>query len=523
MIKRATIFVVVFFAIVSVLALTHGLRGSNRIDKCETAERRAKICPDYDSTIIPPNIAPLNFMVKEAGSRFFVKIYSQKGEPIEIDSRSAKIQIPENLWHELLGKNRGGELHFDIFVRAENQRWNRFQTITNRIANEDIDGYIVYRRMLPFHYPLKSHIGIYQRNLANFDEKILLHNRRSNANCLNCHSFCSNRPDKMLMGVRINKQGGKTLFIEGSNVVKIDAKFGYTSWHPSGKIAAYSINNLPIFFHTLGNFFLDTVDLQSALALFDVDSKKLKTVQDISRKDRQETWPAWSGDGRYLYFCSAPVKWPPNIPPEGYSQVRYDLVRISYDIENDKWGQVETVLSTKDTGLSIAMPKASPDGRWLLFCMCDYGYFPPWQTNSDLYLMDLKAAGQTGRYEYRRLELNSDQSESWQSWSSNSRWIVFSSKRDYGKFTKCYIGYIDENGKSYKPLIMPMKDPTFYNYCMEAFNTPELVTGPLAVSERKLANIVHSSMEIFEQSPITMATPKAGAAPDSSQDYQELK
>ena len=187
------------------------------------------------------------------------------------------------------------------------------------------------------------------------------------------------------------------------------------------------------------------MDLDSALAYFVVDSKTVRTSPGISKKDRLETWPAWSADGRYLYFCSSPISWTAQtkVPPDGYDKIKYDLVRISYDVENDKWGEVETVLSAQDTGLSIAMPRTSPDGRWLMFCMCEYGYFPPWQPSSDLYIMDLKAAQETGRYEYRRLDINSDESEAWHSWSSNSRWIVFSSKREYGGFTRCYLSYVD--------------------------------------------------------------------------------
>jgi hypothetical protein len=261
------------------------------------------------------------------------------------------------------------------------------------------------------------------------------------------------------------------------------------------------------------------VEINSALAYFIVDSKTIKTSPAISKKDVLETWPAWSADGRYLYFCIAPVWWLDQTKPlpKEYNKVKYDLVRISYDIENDKWGEVEPVLSAKETGLSIAMLRTSPDGRWMLFCMSDYGYFPPWQKNSDLYLMDLKKAGETGLYEYRRLEINSDQSEGWHSWSSNSKWIVFSSKRDFGPFTKSYISYIDENGKAYKPIVVPQKDPEFYDYCLEAFNTPEFVTGPIAASKEQLSRAVYDNTGISVEEPITMATPTTLIPYDKSQ------
>ena len=88
--------------------LAHTLCGrAVQIDKYSDTERPAKIYPDYCSTVIPPNIAPLNFMVQEEGSYYFAKIYSGKGEPIEVFSRSPKILIPLSRWHELLDKNRG--------------------------------------------------------------------------------------------------------------------------------------------------------------------------------------------------------------------------------------------------------------------------------------------------------------------------------------------------------------------------------------------------------------------------------
>jgi len=517
--KRIIVGGCVLLVILLAGVLGYTLRGRGvRIEEYSISERPPRIYPDYSSTVIPPNIAPLNFMVQEDGSYYFARIYSDKGKEIEVFSRSPKILIPAGLWHELLNNNRGGQLRFDVFVRADNHRWVRFGTITNRIAGEDIDGYLVYRRMHPTHTHTKGHLGVYQRNLRNFDESIVFDNRGPSTQCVNCHTFCENRPDKTLIGVRDRELQAKTLLIEGQTASKIDAKFGYTSWHPSGKLAVYSINNLPMFFHTARNEVRDTFDIDSALAYFVVDSKTVKTSPEISRKERLETWPCWSADGRYLYFCVTPKVLfadENHFPPHGYERVKYDLVRISYDIGQDKWGETETVLSSKDTGLSIAMPQVSHDGRWLLFCMCEYGYFPTWQQSSDLYIMDLKEAKETGRYEYRRLDINSDQSESWHSWSSNSRWIAFSSKRDYGVFTRCYISYVDESGRAYKPLVLPQKDPEFYDSCLETFNTPELVTGPVPATGERLARVVRSSEEISVSMPITMATPKAVPQPEA--------
>jgi len=497
--------------------------GAVVIDKYSDAGRQSRISPDYTSIVIPPNIAPLNFMVEEKGSYYCAKIYSVNGAPIEIFSKSAKIQIPEDSWHKLLENNRGNQLHIDIFVKSDSSGWVRFDTITNKIADDNIDDFLFYRRMHPTHYLIRGPVGVFQRNLSNFDETVVLDNRRSRrtGGCVNCHTFCLNKPDNMFLGVRTREQGDFTLRIEPGSVKKLDTKFGYTSWHPSGKLATYVVSRMLLFFHSAEDESRDTMDLDSMLTYYDVNSNAVRTSAGISVKERLESWPAWSADGKYLYFCSAPMLWPEGTKtlPEKYDQVKYDLFRISYDVETDTWGKVETVVPAKDTGLSIAMPRTSPDGRWLTFCMFEYGSFAPWQITSDMYIIDLKKAEETGKFEYRRLDISSDKSESWHSWSSNSRWIVFSSKRDHGIFTRSYLSCIDKDGRASKPLVAPQKDPQFYEYTLETFNTPELAVGPVTAAGERLAQVVRNEQALPLEMTMTMATPK----PEQTREWQEAQ
>jgi dipeptidyl aminopeptidase/acylaminoacyl peptidase len=193
---------------------------------------------------------------------------------------------------------------------------------------------------------------------------------------------------------------------------------GYTSWHPSGRLIAYSANKLSLFYHTVGET-RDVYDAESNLGIYRVDQNRVVVPPAIARPDRQETWPSWSPDGKYLYFCSGPV-----LPLDRYREIRYDLVRIAYDIDKDAWGEVETLVSATKTGLSATQPRVSPDGRFLLFCMCQYGHFPIYHPDADLYLLSLA----TGKLS--RLDINSSEADTWHCWSSNGRWIVFSSKRD---------------------------------------------------------------------------------------------
>jgi hypothetical protein len=527
--KVKLIYAIIVCALIAVSLLYACRDRKATITQYNVINQPATIRPDYTGTIIPPNIAPLNFIIQQEGAGYFVRVYSEKGKPIEIFSKKPTIMIPKPAWHELLELNRGQQLNMDVYVesaagasssKGENIGWSRFQTLTARIAPEDIDAFLVYRKIRPGHVTWRD-MGIYQRNLSSFDESTILDNGYFKHGCVNCHTFCANSPEKMLIGIRSPVYGSSALLLEGDKVQKIGTKFGYTSWHPSGRVAAFSVNKVRQIFHSAASEVRDVIDFDSVMAYYNLDSKAVKTAPNLARKDRLETYPTWSPDGSYLYFCSAPMTWSDKtVVPESYDQIKYDLVRASYNINRNQWGPLESVLSAEDTDLSILLPRISPDGRWLLFCMCNYGCFPVFQHSSDLYIMDLEAAKQTGEYKYNRLDINSSESESWHSFSSNSRWIVFSSKRDSGVFTRTYIAYVDKNGKVHKPIRLPQKDPAYYDSCLYTYSVPELVTGPVRATREMLGRVVRSSEKISVKMPITMATSKAGQPPGYQQPWQ---
>lgn len=484
------------------------------VDQYTPIARTAQIKPDYTNIVIPPNIAPLNFVILESGNKFLVKIHGSNGGSLDIRSRNTKIKIPTKQWTRLLNENAGNELFFDIYTYAPESGWQKYQSITNRVAQEKIDPYLVYRFMRPIYNWWKS-IGIYQQNLENYKTCVVFHGSSFGNGCLNCHTFLNNTPEKMTIGIRSSKYGSSTLVSSGTTVDKIGAKWGYTSWHPSGKVAAYSLNKVRQFFHTVGVEIRDVVDLDSAIAYYVTETHSVKTTKALSEKDRLETYPTWSPDGKYLYYCSAPILWEDRnkMPPEKFDQVKYDLMRISYDLASDQWGEPETVLSSQETGLSILLPRISPDGSYLVFAMCDYGCFPIYRPTSDLYIMDLG----TGKYE--KMPINSEYSEAWHSFSANSRWLAFSSKKRGGLFTRTYFTYIDENGSAHKPFILPQKDPTYYDSLLETYSVPELITEPVKVSSRTFAHATRSPDKIQTAVPITGATPMS----QPSDPWQQLE
>ena len=515
---------------IGLCAVLYGtIRPARPDELCPRVDRLPAIRPDYAGVVVPPNIAPLNFVVEEDAEACFVRLGGAQGEPIEVFGTARKIIIPQGPWHRLLAANRGGTLNIDVFVKipaskgseAQAYQWKRFQTIVNTIAAEAIDDYLVYRRIHPGHATWRK-IGVYQRNLCNFDEKPILDNEQFREGCVNCHTFCNHRTDKMLLGIRSPKYGSSAILVDDGHVRQIGAKFGYTSWHPSGKVAAFSVNKVRQIFHAGTSEVRDVFDFDSLMAYYRTDTQAIETSPALSRKDRLETYPAWSPDGKHLYFCSAPLTWEnKEALPKEYEHIRDDLVRVAYDIETDTWGETETLVAAQESGRSALLPRVSPDGRWLLLSMCDYGCFPVYRESSDLYLIDLEKAQEIGRYEPRRLDINSDASESWHSFSSNGRWIAFSSKRLSHVFTRTYLAYLDEQGHVHKPILLPQKNPLHYDSCLWTFSVPELVTEPVRVSRRALAKAVRDTKAGSVRMPVTMATPKAGTSPMYAEPLRE--
>jgi len=464
--------------------------------------RPPSISPDYAGVAVPPNIAPLNFVIREPGRTYHARIHSVTGSVIEVVSKTGEIMIPRRRWEDLLAHNVGHELCFDVRVETERGTWNQYETITNTIAKEPIDSYLVFRCMTPSSYFPKP-MRICQRRLDGFEEKDILDTRSFGNGCAHCHSFIGNRPDKFLLGMRSLSLPSATLHSHEGRVDKIGEKFGHTAWHPSGRIAAYSVNDVRQFFHDARTEIHDVVDLDSAIFYYDVEQARIKTAPALADKKRLETYPAWTPDGRTLYFCSAPLLWEgtPTVPPARYREVKYDLMRVSYDLETDRWGTPETVLSAAETGLSILLPRVSPDGGFLLFCMAEYGCFPVYQPTSDLYLMDLRTGA------YHKAPISSEYADAWHSWSSNSRWVAFSSKRDGGLFTRTFISHVDADGRLGQPFLVPQRSPSFYDSCYYVYSMPELVTGPIPVDRKRLVRAIVDPAQI-QMNSVTGATAK---------------
>ncbi len=459
-----------------------------KISEATSTGTSITIAPDYDSITIPVNIAPLNFRIKEDALKYQVVISSKEGEAISIQQTSPVIQIPVKPWHKLLNQNKGNLLSINVSLKKEG-KWFSYNTITDSIASDSLNPYLVYR-VINTQYSFSYKMKIEQRNLENFDVSLIWDNHSSNHGCVNCHSFSNYNPDKMSMHFR--QSFGGTLIKNGDTLKEMNTKtpytmspFGYVSWNPNGELIAYSVNKFNEYFTNSTRNLNEVTDQASDLVVYNVKKNDVTTSPKISTKNR-ENFPTWSPDGKWLYYISAREAFE-DFNSRYYSM--YSLCRISYDMETNSWGDVDTVFNAYKEGKSLTFPRISPDGKYALFCLINYGYFSINHRESDLYLMNLETR------EYKKIGINSNVNESYHSWSKNGRWIVFSSKRLNQIYSAPYFSYFDKSGNFHKPFILPQKNPDFYNAFMQNFNIPEFVDRKVDLDPIKIRKLLYNKNE----------------------------
>jgi len=159
----------------------------------------------------------------------------------------------------------------------------------------------------------------------------------------------------------------------------------YPYWHPSGKYCAYSTNETRQSFHVIKEELIEVFDLKSDVFVYCPDSKELILDSMLMTKDNFETYPAFSPDGKTLYFCSSKAY---DIP-ENYKKVQYNLCKVGFD-DGKLVGKIDTVFDAVKINKNCTFAKPSYDGKYIMFTLSDYGCFPIWHHEADLWLLDLQ-------------------------------------------------------------------------------------------------------------------------------------
>jgi Tol biopolymer transport system component len=452
-----------------------------------------RIYPDYVGVTVPVNIAPLCFnMADETALRIDAVITDSHGNSLHAQAEeSADFDIDE--WHQLLAQNRGDSLSIVVSAKFEDG-WHTYRPFSIYVSPDSIDYGLCYRLIEPG-YEVWSKMGIYERDLSSFEERPLIENTQFEG-CVNCHSF--NRADPKDMSLHIRGPHGATLLRRDYGPVtayntRTDQTLGlcvYPYWHPSGRYIAYSTNITNQLFHSAGRNRVEVFDTASDLQVYDVERNELLLSPLLKQDSVYETYPVFSADGRSLYFCAAVKSGEWRVESGELNTFHYNLCRIDFDPATGTFGdQIETVVDAASIHKSVSFPRPSYDGRFLCYTLSDYGQFSIWHHEADLWLLD-----PVTRQNRPMAGANSDDTESFHNWSTNSRWLVLSSRRDDGLFTRPYFCHVDQEGNVTKAFMLPQRNPRhFYRARFMSFNVPDFITAPTRFDSRQASKAINDA------------------------------
>lgn len=427
------------------IALAHAVSCSNGTVK---SPDYPPIYPDYIGVTVPESLAALQFKLID-GRKF---------------SRSERLD-GDTVW---------------VTVTAKGTPSTEYRPFPVYISHDAIDPYVSYRLIEPG-YENWHDMGIYQRELASYKEMPVVTNLVNHRGCVNCHTYDGGSPERFLFHAR--GKGGGTVFVDGDDIRLLNlTKTGvcrqgvYPAWHPEGRYIVFSSNKTYQRFHVAGSQPIEVFDESSDLMMMDTGTDSTWYVPGLSEPHQLETFPAWSPDGTRLFCCCAEGD---TVTCDNLGQIHYCLKAL--DFKNGRFvGEPRTVW--REDSASVSFPRIK--GDWLLFTKSAYGTFPIWHAEADLYLMNLRSGEVCAA-----AELNSPDTESYHSWSSNGRWVVFSSRRLDGRYTRLYIAHFDGDGHFSKPFLLPQKNPDFNQYRLKSYNIPEFMTDKVTDRQRQIKKL----------------------------------
>src|SRR5262245_60436326 len=312
--------------------------------------------------------------------------------------------------------------------------------------------------------------------------------------CGNCHSFADNGS---VLGLDVdygNDKGAYAIMSVDKHMLLNDEKiitwadykredgeltFGLLSRvSPTGRYVVSTVKDRSVFV-AIPDLMISQLffPIKGILVIYDRETKKFSALPGADDPKYVQSNAVWSPDGKELVFARTTAYRPERLAQQNSALIdekdvpefvvekkpfRYDLYRIPFN--DGKGGKPEPVRGASGNGMSNYFPKFSPDGKWIVFTKSkSYMLLQP---DSELYIIPAKGGVA------RRLRYNTPRMNSWHSWSSNSRWLVFSSKVNTA-YTQLFLTHIDDDGNDTPPVLLER-----FTSSDRAANIPEFVRLP---------------------------------------------
>jgi len=437
--------------------------------------QRLHILRPYDGSSFPRNFAPPRIRWEDLTSTAWrVEIQAPAwSEPVRATTSERFWQVDQATWDRIRSENLGEWVTVRVrgCVFEDGKRVGDAvytDSVRIRISTYPADPLIVYRMVSPLFSPLKTP-DIFYRHIESFDERMFLPGAKKY--CTNCHSF-PGAPDlqqedlKLAIAVRsqLDRTDLKRILglydFEKREAKTLNINSFFMSWDPEGRNVAvtggHQVKVRPLITLETQEFYVVTADI----LIVDASKEDLSEgtpLPGASTGEYMESFPSWSPDGKTICFARAL-----EMPAAEFVERQFDLCLVPYN--DGEGGEATLVPGGSQDGFSNFAGRFSPDGKWLAFTKCDYSSLVA--PTSDLWIISTEPESIA-----RPLECNYPFAmDSHHSWSSNSRWLLFASKRDDGIFATIYFTEIDEEGHASPPVELSVNRET-----MLCFNVPEFL------------------------------------------------